>query len=108
MCILTNSLSDFDFSELTPLAIALIAGGGGLLLLLLLIIFICCCVYCLQTPLHPVDQYPMKRPFNTFEDEGSVASSMDVFMLPRQRVSKEKALFIVGPKKQNIFSVLDL
>ncbi|XP_071803890.1 hyalin-like isoform X2 [Asterias amurensis] len=71
--------------ELTPLAIALIAGGGGLLLLFLLIIFICCCVYCLQTPLHPVDQYPMKRPFHTFEDEGSVASSMDVFMLPRQR-----------------------
>ncbi len=71
-------------TELSPLALAAII-GGAVLLLILVFALLCCCMYCLRTPLKPSEQYPMERPFHFLDDEASVASSMDIFMLPRKR-----------------------
>ncbi|XP_038052172.1 hyalin-like [Patiria miniata] len=83
--------------NLSPLAIAAIVGGAILLLLLILALF-CCCMYFCREPLGPYkDHRYMERPFQIVDDEESVVSSVDVFMMPRERPYRDSMPLALPP-----------
>ncbi|XP_022083370.1 hyalin-like [Acanthaster planci] len=80
----TNCETVDPTSVLSPAVIAAII-GGSILLLLLLFALLCCCIYFCREPYKDYG-YPLERPFQIVDDKASVVSSVDVFMMPRERV----------------------